>query len=411
MLNRFLPNRSLGAVLDANKGVGPGFHTLRVGLAISVVIVHSVDVTTGVEILKGPAWVFFEAVLPLFFALSGFLVMASAQRLPVGHFLINRGMRLFPALAVEVVLSAFILGPLFTSLPWRVYFDSQAFWLYMGNIFAINHYFLPGVFLDAPHAGMVNASIWTIPWELFCYAIITGLMVTGFIRRARFLLLAGLVFVTLPALLAALLMLAQHVPGPWHLQQPMLTFDLYLDPPQYSQFHHSLTGKLKWLIWLLCGWNFRIMPFFVGGALLYAFRYRVPFSWLLGGACLGFLALTAVAVPDSWDGPLFNLALLPVLTYLAVLVGLTRMPDLPVYRNGDYSYGIYLYGFPIQQVVTLLHLDMRLWWLNVLVSVPLITLFAMMSWRFIEHPVLRHRKTLAGLRFGAARRQRLRTSA
>jgi peptidoglycan/LPS O-acetylase OafA/YrhL len=71
------------------------------------------------------------------------------------------------------------------------------------------------------------------------------------------------------------------------------------------------------------------------------------------------------------------------------------MPILPVYRHGDYSYGIYLYGFPIQQAVVFLGLDRLIWWQNALISIPLITLFAMCSWHLIERPILLQRKKLS----------------
>jgi len=97
-----------------------------------------------------------------------------------------------------------------------------------------------------------------------------------------------------------------------------------------------------------------------------------------------FLAIASFATPSTWDNPLFNLLLCPCLVYLAVLIGMTPMPELPFYRGGDYSYGIYLYGFPIQQAVILAGLGNASAWQNFLISTPLILLFAFVSWHLIE---------------------------
>jgi peptidoglycan/LPS O-acetylase OafA/YrhL len=115
---------------------------------------------------NGYFWLYVESLLPMFFALSGFLITASAQRLALGNFLINRGLRIFPALVVEIVFSAIVLGAACTVLPLRQYYASGVFFEYLLNVTGYVHYFLPGVFLNNPHEGVVNASLWTIPWEL-----------------------------------------------------------------------------------------------------------------------------------------------------------------------------------------------------------------------------------------------------
>ena len=63
------------------------------------------------------------------------------------------------------------------------------------------------------------------------------------------------------------------------------------------------------------------------------------------------LALVSAFVPTEWDNPILNLTLCPLLVYITVFIGVTSVPPLPLFKNGDYSYGIYLYGYPLQQVV------------------------------------------------------------
>jgi peptidoglycan/LPS O-acetylase OafA/YrhL len=107
----------LGDALDTNRGVGPGFDFLRVALALSIVGNHSVDVTYGDDGSFGASWVYGASLVPMFFALSGFLITASAQRLTISQFLLNRGLRIVPALFVEIVFSAVVLGAICTTLP------------------------------------------------------------------------------------------------------------------------------------------------------------------------------------------------------------------------------------------------------------------------------------------------------
>lgn len=276
-----------------------------------------------------------------------------------------------------------------------VYYTSKEFISYFLNVTGLIHYFLPGVFQDNPHKGVVNLSLWTVPWELFCYLIISVLILTGLIRRPRVILFGGMAAIILPAMLYLIMLFAKANHSA--VASSMLEQNLYYNPPDLS-LHDASVGRLvKWLVLTVCGWGFRVIPFFLSGCLLYTFRYRVPYHWGLGTLLLALLLLASFAMPFEWDGPLLNLALCPALTYLTVLIGLTRMPMLPVYRNGDYSYGIYLYGYPIQQVVVLLGLDRLIWWQNVLISIPLISVFAMFSWHLIERPILLQRKKLSFL--------------
>jgi peptidoglycan/LPS O-acetylase OafA/YrhL len=362
---------SFGDILDRNQGVGPGFDFLRLGLAISIVIYHSADVTQGENFDTGFAWLYVESTLPMFFALSGFLVTASAQRLSLDNFILNRGLRIFPALLVEIVFSAAILGAVCTTLPVSDYYNSRDFLEYFLNVTGFIRYQLPGVFLDNPHKGMVNASLWTIPWELLCYFILAVLILTGLIRRRRFILLVSLFAMLLPAVLYLVALVLAQVPALAQFARPALDPRIYFNPPALDLDGVSAGGFAKWLLLTLVGWEYRVIPFFLSGCLLYTFRYRVPCRWGIGAILVALMLLASFTMPVEWDGPLLNLALCPALSYLTVLIGLTRMPVLPIYRHGDYSYGIYLYGYPIQQAVLLAGLDRHVWWQNAIVSVPL----------------------------------------
>src|ERR1051325_6675481 len=94
---------SIGNILERHRGIGPGFDFLRVFLAICIVFVHAL-LATGMRpwFDQSPLWFMEYALVPMFFALSGFLITGSAMRLSLGNFLINRGLRIVPALAVDI---------------------------------------------------------------------------------------------------------------------------------------------------------------------------------------------------------------------------------------------------------------------------------------------------------------------
>ena len=179
--------RTFGSVLDLYSGKGPGFDLIRVALSISVLCFHSLSLTgqpDWAEISGYPAAV----ILPAFFAVSGFLVIASAIRTgSLATFLIFRGLRILPALSVEVMITALILGPFATTLKWTEYFTDREFFLYFQNIIGNVHYFLPGVFTTNPERA-VNGSLWTIRPEIFCYLTLAILMIAKLHSNIRFYL-------------------------------------------------------------------------------------------------------------------------------------------------------------------------------------------------------------------------------
>ena len=127
----------------------------------------------------------------MFFALSGFLVAGSLLRSrTVAMFLASRIIRIFPALSVEVLLSAVLLGPLFTSLTLAQYFRSHEFWGYWWNLVGHVHFRLPGVFDANPNPNVVNGQLWTVPYELYCYVLLALVTLIGGVRH-RWIVVAG----------------------------------------------------------------------------------------------------------------------------------------------------------------------------------------------------------------------------
>jgi len=370
-------------MLDQQRGFGPGFDFLRIALAVSVVAAHTPYVATGGS--DGDtatiAWFAHYGILAMFFALSGFLIAASALRLSLKEFLINRGMRIVPALAVEVVLSALILGPIFTALPLSAYFTDVGTYKYFTNIVGLVNYVLPGVFSGNP-APEVNSSLWTVPFEYGCYAVMSVFIVFGLLRKPWLIVVGAVVLVSI----GLALQLTGHAASP---------------PQLPAGVAGAMAGKIFSTAPFL-GRGAKLLVAFLLGIAIYLFRHRIPYDGRVLAACCGFCLGVALLGPAGWlSQPVLNLFVCPALVYITAFLGVSKLPRLPVLSKGDYSYGIYLYGFPVQQVVRVWLPDSSLT-VQFTVALALITLFAAFSWHWIEKPILKLRS-----KFSFVARQRL----
>lgn len=352
------PLKSFGAVMAAGRTTG--FDYLRLILATTVLCSHSIDVSYGPRFASdfenGPIRPFIALILPMFFALSGFLVAGSLERCrSLISFMGLRLIRLVPALAFETVLAALILGPVLTSLPLAAYFSDSLLARYFLNIVGDIQYLLPGLFEGNPWARTVNAQLWTLPYELICYTALATLALFGIHRHRR---LFALVVVA-----ANLILLAHYV------------------------FNAASAG-----------WN--AQPVAPGPALVLAFLYGITFylyrDKVVHSARLGVVAAVlalALLIHPATD----YLVPLPA-AYVTVWLGLMRPRPSVLTEHGDYSYGIFLFGFPIQQAVTqLVGPSLQHWYWNIAIALPLTILFAMVSWHAVEKPSLGLRRPLKRL--------------
>jgi peptidoglycan/LPS O-acetylase OafA/YrhL len=359
-------------MLDNNAGIGRGFDFLRVFLALSVLFTHSVLIAEGERAQFGiaPLRLLHNSIVPMFFALSGFLITASALRLRLRDFLLNRGMRIVPALAVDIVVSALLIGPIFTTVPLRKYFSSYEFLSYFANIVGLIHFSLPGVFIDNPFPRAVNGSLWTVPFEIGCYTIISTFIVTGALRKRWLCVAVGV-------LIGACITIAN-----WTHFDPLAVAPLEVlrGEQAHNALHHFFSNEGN-----------HLYLYFLGGCLIYLFRYQIVFSRVVLAASAAVFALGAfdgMKIPPAFQ----QLIYCPALVYITVFVGLTRLPRIPIYSNGDYSYGIYLYGYPLQQALVASFPTVTSPWLHFAISVPATSLVAMLSWHCVEKPILAQRR-------------------
>jgi len=343
-------------ILDAHGGVGPGFDALRLLLAVWVFTIHAMFICKGADAAEQFASdplhrIIASPVLPMFFAVSGYLVTGSALRIrSTTTFLLFRVFRIAPALIVEVTLSALILGPLLTDKDLLEYFADPLFFRYFLNIVGNVQFFLPGLFAQNPVPGAVNLNLWTLKPEFFCYVFMSAMILSKVIFSRTYFGLIGLLV--------------------------LLSTTVYI--VRGGQAYNFL-GVADWKILVVA---------FIVGCLSFQWNDRIVVS--RGYAAIALIvACIAVAYP-----PLAVPGVL-ALAYIVIYIGTRKIPLPSFLTNGDYSYGIYLFGFPIQQ--TLVHFlpsDYRTGWLVLMLGFPLTLGFAMLSWNCIEKPVLQLKNKL-----------------
>jgi peptidoglycan/LPS O-acetylase OafA/YrhL len=121
----------------------------------------------------------------IFFFISGLVVTNSlmSSRKPL-RFITARFFRIMPAFSFVVIISAFVIGPMVSSFPAKQYFSSDITYAFITNNLLFQVYYnLPGVFLTNNYPNAVNGSLWTLAYEMSCYVILLGLFLI--IRNKR----------------------------------------------------------------------------------------------------------------------------------------------------------------------------------------------------------------------------------
>ncbi len=317
------------------------FNLIRLFAAWLVIYGHSYAVTAsgGQDLLLQAVRIKFAGgiAVDMFFVISGFLIAASLERNRLPGYLAARALRIFPALFVCVALSVLVLGPLLTTA--ADYWRSPITWKYLGANALLSRdtqYFLPGVFETLPsHA--VNGSLWSLPIEVRLYLWLALIGLLRLLPRLRFnLLCLGL-----------------------------LIFG-------FVKYGGQALSPEK-INWLYC------TAYFLTGSLAWVNRDRVPLrGWLL----VAVLALAALLRDSSY----YYLGYFVALSYTTLF--LAFVPKLPQIRRTDLSYGLYLYGWPAQQLVQY-YAPSTGPLMNTLWATLIAGSLAALSWHLVERPALR----------------------
>jgi peptidoglycan/LPS O-acetylase OafA/YrhL len=335
------------------------FDTLRLLAALMVLWSHAFPLAglghleplarlTGLDTLGGLG-------VAIFFVLSGYLLTLSWERKSrLMAFAWNRVLRIYPALLVLCVLCIGVLGPALTTL------DASVYWVHpQTRGYGITAtawdvaYPLPGVFATNPLPHAVNGSLWSLPYELRCYVVLVLVALLPVSMRVKSLLVLvvlGVLFGLRPA--GAEVFVRYYGVDYYHLKLGWF----FACGCALAAWRQRLTGMRRlWIVMVL-------LPVLIGLMLL------------MKGALLWLTLWTMVSVVVIW---LANEA--------------RWFPQWPE-RWGDWSYGVYLYAFPLQQALA--HFGVHKLGLPayLIASTALAVACGAISWHLVEKPVMRFKR-------------------
>lgn len=337
------PRTKLAQVFDPRQNA---LNAFRLALAAEVILWHSFSVTGHSVSSKPVLQLLFSVGVDGFFALSGFLITSSWLRNPqLRDYLLARARRILPGLYVCLVVTAFVFAPLSLAIQGRpvtkLLLSSAPVEYVLKNSTLLSAFQLgiAGTPEGVPDAGVWNASLWTLIWEVLCYLAVAGIGLVGLANRRW---LTPAIFAL--AVLGATLLPPLTYPGPWTNLQLAVRFAIM----------------------------------FSAGALLYQWRDVIPARWSLVAVSV-VIVLASSLLPDYRA-----IGGLP-LAY-AVIVSGSLIHHKRLRLRTDLSYGTYIYASPIQQLLAvggLAGLNPLLFFvIATTATLPL----AALSWFLVEKP-------------------------
>ena len=312
---------------EVGAGRENNLNAIRLVAAIMVIGSHSVPLTCGpdgadvLSHLTGEVS-FGGLAVGFFLLMGGYLIAASVEhRKTFRSFFHARCSRIFPELAFVVATWVFLLGPVFSNLALLSYFSSSATWRYLLNAILIPVHNLPGVFEDNVYPMVVNGSLWILPIEFFCYVVAFCLYKCGLMRKDRYWIVLAVAALT------------------------SVVFFGWLHPAH-----------------LLVGVALPIALFAIGvGAYIYrdAITMNLPMA-------IAFLVCFCALLAAGLYAPAMLIFLPYPFFYIAFA---TRHHALAHSSIRENSYGLYLWGWPVEQALVLFSHNTIGWlWLTILAT-------------------------------------------
>lgn len=325
------------------------FDFLRILLAWLVIITHSYALTGLPEadwlfqVTNGQTQ-FSHLAVRGFFVISGYLITDSLFRSrSVFDYFKKRILRVFPALIVVNIVCALVIGYIVTDKNAASYFAHESVWQYIYKNSILNIvYTIDGV-LDGKG---INGSLWTISYEFLMYIILSLLF---WVKNRRFLFT---VIIT-----------------------GIILFLLYL---RYSVLYYTFSVQFDFIPYyhLNRGWAIDLGLFFAMGSLLFVAQFHIINSVTLLFSSTFLLVL-------CFYFHIYEYTQYFVLPVLMISFGLLSFKYICSIRKfGDPSYGIYIWAFPIQQ---LLVWAFQFNYIELMVFASIYTfIIAYASWHFLE---------------------------
>jgi peptidoglycan/LPS O-acetylase OafA/YrhL len=327
---------------DRLSGRDNALNTLRLVLAVLVVVSHSLTLGGfGPE----PTWggqTWGKWAVAGFFALSGYLIAGSRSRLALGPFLAHRALRIMPGFWACLVVVALLAAPLSVTLPGGDWTLSGAVAYVVTNAaLHIHTWGVPHTLARVPYPTVWNGSLWTLAYEFAAYVMVGLMLVSQRVRRS---------------------------PGAWFFAALVVVTAIHV------------IQRLEHVVSFAAVNGVMLAGFFLAGMILWAVRGRLRTTWAGFVAAAAVLVLTALTHTFTYAGGL-------PLGYVLLVAG-ARLP-FRLGATNDVSYGMYIYAFPVQQLLAAAGLHWGGSLAFTLVTTVLVVPLATLSWFVIERPALR----------------------
>ncbi|MEZ0355537.1 acyltransferase family protein [Mycobacterium sp. SA01] len=334
----------------------------RLAMATGVILWHS-WLITGRTISFEPAHQLLRDVwVDGFFAISGFLITWSWVRRPrLRDYFVARGLRILPGFWVCLVVIAFVIAPISVAIqggsPGRLLLSSGPISYVLNNFgLLMRQSDIAGTPLGVPLPGEWDSSLWTLYWEALCYIAIAVLGITGLLRRRW----------VIPSLLALAVL--------WSTQLPSMSAIVEAPPDKRP----PLDAATQMMIAEGAAARFAVM--FLAGALLFQVRHVIPARWSLVALSIAIVLAASLLPNYRWIGAF------PLAYALVVSGALIHDPRLRL--RTDLSYGVYIYAFPIQQILVICGLAFLAPPVFALIAAVITLPLAALSWFLVEKPAM-----------------------
>lgn len=291
-----------------------------------------------------------------FFVIGGYLVTGSwAREQRWRDYMLKRIVRIFPPLIFFVIIVACILGPLLSNLSVSEYFSNKLFYKYLTNNILFINYTLPGVFQENPYPNVINGSIWSLPIEFFMYFIIPFFYKIG---KQNYRINIFIV------LLICILSIIKRL--------------------FYPSFYFVIYG-------VDIGSMIEVVPFYFIGMLIYVLHENNKIKLYFNNS----LIYVIFALSIIWTG-ITQLGVL-IISFIAipyVIFGIATIKKNKIstfLSKYEITYGIFLYGFFIQQCVIYFNNKYNYQFpflILFLISIVLTIIVSMCSYFYVEKPII-----------------------
>lgn len=333
------------------------FNLIRFLAAALVLCMHGFVLAVGNIDLEKISWFIIRLnpggmSVDIFFITSGFLIYGSIfRRKSILYFIWARVLRIYPALIVSIIFCTFIVGLFFTkntALEYLCNYDVYKFFIKNITLIFGVEYQLPGVFFDNPYKNVVNGSIWTLPYEVEMYVCLATISYILMLFEKWFN--TNIIKIIFLCITIAAISLE-------------ICYNFKLIDSSMPWFVHLFSMFFIGVSYYICRENI-----YIYSKLFFLLVFLITSSFFLKEA---FFIVYYISLPYL----LFYLAYVPS--------GKIRMFN----KIGDYSYGMYIYAFPVQQSIVALTPNISIF--TMIVSSFFITLIlAFLSWNFIEKKAL-----------------------